>query len=157
MIDPPAHGSALRGKVLRYLAAHHVVTLATTEPWAAAVFYVNEGLRLYFLSSPRSRHARHLAADVRVAATIQEDQSDWRRIKGVQLEGAVHPLEQQQLARVRARYAAKFPVITGAAGSAAAIVAALARVDWYVLSPARLWFIDNEAGFGHRDELLPVP
>ncbi|APR05899.1 hypothetical protein [Thauera chlorobenzoica] len=37
---------------LTYLQRHHVMTLATHGaggPWAAAVFYVNDGADLYFL------------------------------------------------------------------------------------------------------------
>jgi hypothetical protein len=36
-----------------------------------------------------------------------------------------------------------------------AIVEALARVRCYQLVPQRVYFIDNSAGFGHRDELDP--
>ena len=54
-------------------------------PWAAAVFYANTGFALYFLSSPTSRHGRNIGGNAKAAATIQEDYSDWREIKGIQL------------------------------------------------------------------------
>lgn len=79
-----------------YLAGHNVMTLATHGPmglWAAAVFYVNDGWQLYFLSAGHTRHATNLAASPRVAATIQEDYADWEAIKGIQLEGTVRLLE----------------------------------------------------------------
>jgi hypothetical protein len=31
--------------------------------------------------------------------------------------------------------------------------AALAKVNWYVLRPEKLFFIDNSLGLGHRDEI----
>lgn len=148
---------ALRSEVLAYLAAHNVVTLATAGPdgpWAAAVFYVNEGLRLYFLSSPRSRHARDLALDPHAAGTIQEDYRDWPEIKGIQLEGRVAEVTGAELERVRALYAAKFPVVADAAGAPPALAAALAEVSWYALTPEALHLVDNSAGFGRRKRLL---
>ena len=27
------------------------------------------------------------------------------------------------------------------------------KVRWYQLAPVRLYFVDNAAGFGHRDEI----
>ena len=133
------------------------MTLAThgpAGPWAAAVFYVNEGLRLYFLSSPLSRHGRDLSADPRVAATIQEDYRDWPEIKGVQLEGRVAPVAEPELGRIRSLYAAKFPVVANVSEAPPELAAALASVRWYVLTPEALHFVDNSAGFGRRKRLL---
>jgi uncharacterized protein YhbP (UPF0306 family) len=147
----------LRTRVLEYLGGHQVMTLATAGPagpWAAAVFYVHDGLRLYFLSSPTSRHGQNLAADPRAAAAIQEDYRDWPAIKGVQLEGRVAPVGDRELSGVRALYGAKFPVVGKIAEAPPAIVAALAKVRWYALTPEAVYFIDNSAGFGRRARLL---
>lgn len=148
---------ALGETVLAYLAAHNVMTLATAGaagPWAAAVFYVNDGLRLYFLSSPRSRHCQDLAAGPRAAAAIHEDYRDWPAIRGVQLEGRVAPVADAELERVRALYAAKFPVVANIGEAPPAVAAAFANVRWYALTPEALHFIDNSAGFGQRKRLL---
>jgi uncharacterized protein YhbP (UPF0306 family) len=145
----------VRRQVDEYLERHNVMTLATFGPggpWAAAVFYVYDGLRLHFLSAPGSRHCEHLAADPRAAATIHEDYRDWQEIKGIQLEGTVAELQPGELSRVRALYGAKFPVVGSAAP--AAIVAALAKVRWYALTPGALYFVDNSAGFGHRTRVI---
>jgi uncharacterized protein YhbP (UPF0306 family) len=147
----------LRRKVLAYLAGHNVLTLSTigpAGPWAAAVFYVNDGLSLYFLSSPRSRHAQDLDADPRVAGAVHEDYRDWPEIKGVQLEGRVAPVPEADVERVRALYAAKFPVVANIGEAPPAVAAAFAGVRWYALTPAALHFIDNAAGFGQRQRLL---
>jgi uncharacterized protein YhbP (UPF0306 family) len=148
---------ALRRKILAYLAGHGVLTLSTNGPagpWAAAVFYVNDGLRLYFLSSPRSRHAQDLAADPRAAGAVHEDYRDWPEIKGVQLEGRVAPVPEGEIERVRALYGAKFPVVANASKAPPEIAAALAGVRWYELTPEALYFIDNSGGFGKRQRLL---
>lgn len=146
----------LRGEVLAYLARHHVITLATSDghsAWAAAVFYANDGLDLYFLSSPGSRHGQHIAINPHVAGTIHEDYHDWREIKGIQLEGEVSVLSGDEEKHARAVYGAKFPVVGQIAKAPAAIVKALAKVSWYRLRPQRLFYIDNSKGFGKREEL----
>ncbi len=142
-----------RERALAYLQAHNVLTLATTGPegpWASAVFYANEGFTLYFLSSPKSRHARNIAARSSVAGAVQEDYGDWPEIKGIQLEGVATPLEGEPRDQARALYARRHPSV---AEPTAELAAALARVAWYRLTPGRLYFIDNALGFGHRDEV----
>jgi uncharacterized protein YhbP (UPF0306 family) len=147
-----------RARARAYLEAHHVVTLATVGPdgpWAAAVFYAlhRQGFALTFLSSASTRHARNLASQPRVAASIQDDTADWRAVKGVQLEGAVRLLGGEEAARARALFGERFPVVGKLDGAPAAIVEALARVHWYELVPSRLLLIDNAAGFGNRVEV----
>ena len=135
------------------------MTLATSGPeglWAAAVFYASEDFRLFFLSAASTRHARNLAAQPDVAATIQEDRADWRAIKGVQLEGTARALEGREHEAVRQRYEAKFPSV--GSGADEPISRALLEVDWYELRPSRLYLIDNSLGLGHRDEVsLQLP
>jgi uncharacterized protein YhbP (UPF0306 family) len=147
---------ALRRRVLDHLAECHVMTLATCGgdgPWAAAVFYVADGFTLHFLSSPKSRHCRNLAHDPRVAATIQLDYRDWPQIRGVQLEGAAVEVADDALARVKRLYADRFEVMRRLAQAPAALAEALAKVRWYSVVPERLYFVDNSAGFGRRDEV----
>lgn len=138
---------------LAYLAAHHVLTLATTGPegvWAAAVFYVNDQFDLYFLSARHTRHGQNLAQNGNAAATIQEDYHDWPSIQGVQLEGEVTQLSgEAQEAAIRL-YQTKYPFVSL---ENPAIGPALAKVNWYRLRPRRLYFIDNRLGLGHRDEI----
>lgn len=139
-----------------YLRDHQVATLAThngEDLWAAAVFYVNAGYTLYFLSSPTSRHCLHLAKNPRVALTVQEDYADWLEIKGIQIEGVVSELSGEEERLARRLYGQKFPIVGKLAQAPAAIVKALAKVRWYKVVPQRLYFIDNAVGLGHRDEV----
>lgn len=145
---------AARRDALAYLESHNVATLATTGPdgvWAAAVFYASEGFTLYFLSAPSTRHARNLAAEPRLAATIQEDYRDWSEIKGIQLEGRARPLDGAERELAVARFAAKFPVTGPQAPEP--IRQALGKVAFFALEPVRLHFIDNSKGLGNRDEV----
>ena len=156
---PSAEGlslKALQARVQQVLREHHVLTLATHDGesvWAAALFYAHEGLDLYLLSKPGSRHARSLEREPRAAVTIQRDYDDWPRIVGIQAEGRVAALDGDDRAHARAVYAAKFPFVGRLGGAPAAIAEALNQVHWYRFRPERLYLIDNSLGFGHRDEL----
>ena len=153
--------TSLNERVQGYLRDHQVATLAThggEDLWAAAVFYVNAGYTLYFLSSPSSRHCLNLVENPRVAVTIQEDYADWLEIKGIQIEGLVSELSGAEEGLARRLYGQKFPIVGKLAQAPAAIVKALAKVRWYKVVPQRLYFIDNAIGLGHRDEVdLNVP
>lgn len=142
-----------RALALAYLADHQVMTLATTGPegvWAAAVFYVNDGFDLMFLSAGHTRHAQNLTAVPHIAATIQEDYRDWQKIQGIQLEGEVRLLTNVSRETAVSRYLQKYPFLTQADEK---MQLALTRVNWYLLKPERLYFIDNSLGLGHRDEI----
>ena len=143
-----------RERALAYLQEHQVLTLATGGPdgvWAAAVFYVNDGFDLYFLSAGHTRHASHIAENPRVAGTIQEDYAGWQEIRGIQLEGTVSLLAGMKRKRAITLYWKKYPFLADAGEG---IKAALAGVNWYWLVPEHVYFIDNSRGFGHRDQVL---
>jgi uncharacterized protein YhbP (UPF0306 family) len=147
---------AQRSKALSYLETHNVMTLATSGPdgaWAAAVFYANRDFTLYFISSPRSRHARDIAREPRVAAAIHEDYRDWPAIQGIQLSGSVERLEGAARDAALACYREKFRFLDGTDEALAPVLAALGEAGCYRLSPSELYFIDNSAGFGQRSPI----
>jgi uncharacterized protein len=149
----------LKQQILDYLETHNTMTLATCSgdvPWAATVFYASNDLQLYFFSVPDSRHCQNLAANPRVAVTIQEDYRDWRKIKGIQLEGTVTAVDGLvEKAKAMAVYAGKYPEIIKLFTNPASglFYQAFLKVKFYCIIPERLFFIDNEQGFGKRQEL----
>lgn len=148
----------MREKALGYLAAHNVMTLSTfgpEGPWSAAVFYASRELTLYFVSSPKSRHALDLAKDPRVAAAIHEDYRDWRAIQGIQLAGTVQRLEGAEREAAFACYREKFAFLNNPIPALAPVLAALGKAACYRLTPSELHFIDNATGFGKRTQVLP--
>jgi len=148
----------LKQTVLAYLRDHNTLTLATTGPdgpWAAAVFYVNDGFDLYFLSEPDTRHSRNVAANPQVSATIHEDYTNWRLIQGIQLEGRCEMIGAPAKGlRAMRLYIEKYPFIDSLA-AAPELARALAKTRFYRIRPTRLYFIDNTQGFSHREEVDP--
>ncbi|HTN69777.1 MAG TPA: pyridoxamine 5'-phosphate oxidase family protein [Methylomirabilota bacterium] len=155
-----AKSDQLQQQVLDYLKSHNTMTLATCGgeyPWAATVFYASEALRLYFFSAPDSRHCQNLATNSRVAVTIQEDYHDWRKIKGIQLEGTVALVDSLiEKAKAMAVYARKYPEVIKLFMNPASGVfyKAFLKVKFYCVTPEKLFYIDNEQGFGKRQELV---
>lgn len=76
----------------------------------APLFYLpEEGMRLFWLSSPKSRHSRAIAVDPQVALSIHGQTWRWDEIRGAQFEGTVgivdDPAERDRLlARYRERF-----------------------------------------------------
>ncbi len=155
----------LRREVLAYLRSHHTMMVATVEgeqPWAAGVFFVHSSnLSLYFLSEAGTRHSRELEGNPRVAVTIHEDYDDWRKIKGIQLQGkAQRVVSRRERARALSLYLAKFPFVKDFIPSPLALLSSLVisgkamSVEVYRVTPERLFYLDNAKGFSHREELL---
>src|SRR4026207_1160056 len=150
----------LKQQILEYLRSHNTMTLATTHgdlPWAATVFFANEDFHLYFFSAPESRHCQNLAANPRVGVTIQEDYQDWRKIKGIQIEGRVKLVDGViDKAKAMAIYARKYPGIIKLFTDPASGIfhKAFLKVKFYCVETDRIFFIDNEQGFGKRQELV---
>jgi uncharacterized protein YhbP (UPF0306 family) len=150
----------LKRQILSYLESHNTMTLATCaegSPWAATVFYASEDLRPYFFSAPDSRHCQNLAANPRVAVTIQEDYHDWRKIKGIQLEGTVTLVDSiGEKAKAMAVYARKYPeaIKLFSNPSSGLFYKAFLKVKFYCVLPEAVFFIDNEQGFGKRQQLI---
>ncbi len=153
----------LKQQIVDYLKSHNTMTLATCAgdvPWAATVFFASDDLRLYFFSAPESRHCQNLAANGRVAVTVQEDYQDWRKIKGIQLEGRVELVDGVVAkAKAMAVYAFKYPEVIKLFTDPTSGVfhKAFLKVKFYCVVPEKLFFIDNAQGFGRRQELVLEP
>jgi len=150
----------LEQQILDYLGSHNTMTLGTCRddsPWNATVFYASDHLQLYFFSAPDSRHCENLAANARVAVTIQEDYKDWREIKGIQLEGKVERIDSVRIkARAMTIYARKYPNVIKlfTDPNSGVFYKAFLKVKFYRVVPERVFYIDNTGGFGKRRELV---
>lgn len=144
-----------------YMATHNTISLASLGedgPHAATVFYVNQGWDIFYLSSPMSKHSQNLSRNPKVAATINEDYDNWLIIKGIQLHGVVEQVGslRDNIALARA-YIKKFPAVAdfflAPHKLGEHVMEKVSRVRFYKLIPHQIYFINNEIGFGHRDEL----
>lgn len=147
----------LADRIGAFLAAHHVMSLATSGPngpHAANLFYACDGLALVWVSEPDTRHSRDIEADSRVAATIAPDYSDFAVIRGVQIAGAARQIvAEDHRMRLLALLEARYSFLRQSAAGPAELRQAYARISVYRLEPARLVMIDNTKGFGHKETL----
>jgi uncharacterized protein YhbP (UPF0306 family) len=147
----------LVARIAAFLAEHHVLSLAThgrDGPHAANLFYAHDGLALFWVSDPDTRHSRELEADQRVAVTVAGDHTDFSDIKGVQLAGtAARIASAERRAWHLSQLAARYPFLQRLANAPPALQAAYARAAVYRFEPTRAVLIDNTKGFGHKETL----
>ncbi len=148
----------LRDRVVGYLRAHHIMTIATTAPGrntphAACVFYaMDESLRLIFLSKRVSVHGTHIGEAASVAATITEDYAGWEAIRGVQLWGEVELLHAAVKAAALALYLVRFPFVRGLIDQPG-LAEKMRNIGVYRITPYRAAFTDNTTGAFGREIL----
>jgi uncharacterized protein YhbP (UPF0306 family) len=155
--------AGLRAGITTLLAKQATVTLATTgadgRPWAATVFFAHDaGLTLYFVTDPRTRHGRDLAAGSLVAGAVQPDVHTWDDVLGIQLEGRAEVVEGEARAAALACYLAKFPDVQRLFDAPRndgerMIGERLRKTAFWALRPACIRLIDNARGFGWKGEL----
>jgi uncharacterized protein YhbP (UPF0306 family) len=143
---------------LELIDASRTMVLATADPapWSAPVYFLRRGGRLYFFSSPKSRHAVAADGGAACAASIFRDSDDWRDIEGLQMEGVVEPVAPGvEAADVFARYVARFPTVRGFFDGPFDLGRFLEtfRSRLYAFVPARVFYLNNRAGLGKRQEI----
>lgn len=142
-------------RVTSLLDKHWIVTLACHDEhgsWASAVFYVNDGLELYYLSSPASRHCTSLKFDSRLSGAIHENTIEWASIIGLQISGIAKALDATEVGAVRQLYERRFPFVRQTPDQKSELSEALRRAQFYRLSIDHAIIIDNSHGFGQRVE-----
>jgi uncharacterized protein YhbP (UPF0306 family) len=149
--------TSLSHRIESFLAAHHVLSLATfgsSGPHATSLFYACDGLAPVWVSETETQHSREIEADPRVAATVAQGCSDFAAIRGVQIAGVARRIVTAD-ARMRhlAQLATRFPFLEQMATASAELRQAYSRAAVYRLQPARIVLIDNSKGFGHKETL----
>ena len=122
------------------------MVIATNRPdgWpqATTAGYVNDGLTIYFLSSPQSQKAANLARDSRVSLTIDHDVSDPMAITGLSMAAQAQPVtDSTEIAKAMnllPEYAA-FPMPKPE------------EIAVYRVLPKVISVLDYSKGFGHSD------
>ena len=137
----------------KFLREQSTLALATVGadglPCVAPLFYVcaAEGLILYWLSSPESKHSVNLTREAHVAATVYPAVRDWQAIRGLQMEGMAEAVsDEAKRQRVLALYRAKFKLPEQ-------FDAEIERSMLYEFRPLWLRWLDNGEKFGHKAEI----
>jgi len=77
--------------------------------------------------------------------TIDEDEADWMKLNGLQIEGIAEVLKEEQVPVVFEIYTEKFPIIKEFP----------TNQDYCLIkiTPKKMWVLDYKSGLGHRDYL----
>ena len=127
------------------------LTLATAspdgQPHAAPVYFAAvDGQQLYFFSAQSSRHAQDTAASAAAAAAIYPECFGWGEIRGLQMQGEVHPVAPgAQWEHAWDAYQAKFPFVSE-------LRQVVERSTLYSFTPHWIRLVDNRRGFGFSQE-----
>ncbi len=115
-------------------------------PRATPVFFAaDSSLRLVFLSDPKSVHSLNLTRLPEASAAVYPEEADWRRLRGLQMQGRAEALAGAQADDARHIYAQRFPFVTQ-------LAEALAASQIYAFRPSWVRLIDNRRGFGFQQE-----
>lgn len=140
---------ALKSRISDYLKNHLYANLATIntadpkQPHVSTVAYVNDGLNLYFITSNKTNKFVNIGKNDRVALTVDEDEPDWMKITGLQIEGKASQAKEEDIGPIFEIYAEKFPV--------AKSIPVSSDYGFIRITPVKIWLLDYSKGFGHRD------
>ena len=92
--------SVIRQNVFDLASIIRVLTLATSmeqEIWTAPVYYVFSNKQFYFFPNPDSRHIKDAynsaVSKNLIAASVFSDDTDYKKIKGLQMQGKIVRVE----------------------------------------------------------------
>jgi len=139
-------------QILDIMDQHRVMTMATLRsdgwPQATTVGYAHEGLTLYFLCGPDSQKAGNLARDSRVSITIDHDEPQVLRIKGLSMAGRAERIgDAREAQRVMDLLIARYP----AQDAAPVNLPPASAVAIFKVTPVVISVLDYSKGFGHTD------
>lgn len=140
-----------RAAIEDYISRHRYLRLATVSaggnPVAHTVGYVSEGATVYFATFSQTRKVANIAANPRVAYTVDEDCDDWKEIRGVQMEGVAERMDDAgEIGKVAGLMEEKFPGF--------AEIEPGPEMLFFRIDPARGYFLDFSKGLNHREQAL---
>lgn len=93
----------LRTIISEYLTSHKLMTIATTEanrPWVANVYYLSDGLDVYFMSEHTTEHVQHIEINPAVAIAVNDASRSLQSPKiGLQASGVASRMTDEQTIR----------------------------------------------------------
>ncbi|PSH03420.1 MAG: hypothetical protein CXZ00_12325 [Acidobacteria bacterium] len=127
------------------------VTLATISgdgfAHAAPLYYVSDGLRIFWFSSAKSDHSIHLELNDRVSACVYRSSQGWKEIRGVQMRGVARLVTSKSARQeITSAYIERFKL-----GNMFRV--AISQSNLYEFSPSWIRYLDNSRYFGYKFEL----
>ena len=153
------NGKRVKGKldqIRALLRSQTTLVLATTGEDSLArstplFFIADDGLRLYWFSSPSRLHSRNCARNPEASIAISNHTRRWQQIQGVQMQGSVSLVTERSLRNaIASAYSARFQL-----GNLFAFT--IRRSSLYCFTPSWVRYLDNSRRFGYKFELaLPA-
>jgi uncharacterized protein len=125
---------------------HSVRDAEGTVHSAPLFYFVSENLDLFWVSSHDSRHSICLLSEPRTSVAVFRSAFEWKRITGVQMEGAAAAVDGPERSVLLTAYCARFHLGT-------VLSLAAARNTLYRFQPRWIRYIDNAKRFGYKFEL----
>ncbi len=135
-------------KVADYLSSHLYLNLATAgadgSPLAHTVAFVSEDATIYFITDKKTRKVKNIKSNPAVAFTVDEDYDNLSKIQGIQMTGRASLVTTASDAeKVMGMMVQKYPYMKELPENPDYVI--------FMVQPVEAQFIDNTAGFGHRD------
>ena len=149
---------ALSASTHELLSQANVLVLASSRdnrPWSASVYFAHRGARLYFFSSPDSRHIQEFRLHPEAAGVVSADNPEWRQIQGLQMQGRVETVRSpgEKFTALKT-YLRKFRFVDRFIREQAAVAGLspgkLLSRYLYVFIAEEAYHLDNRQGFGRR-------
>lgn len=143
-------------QILDLIESQTTMVLSTVDPdgrpHSTPLFFVSDkSMNLFWFSSPRCAHSKHCAQRPIISASIFHPTRDWRKIRGVQMQGLASEVQDAGLQEeMRDFHTSRFRL-----GPIPKL--ALRKSVLYCLSPTWIRFIDNTRRFGYKFELTFEP
>ena len=130
-------------RIIDFIKAHHLLTLATTKdniPYCANCFYVfdEKNNSLIFSSDNKTKHAQDFIANPNVAGSIALETKEVSKIQGVQLLGTILELKEEELKITKKQYLKAFPY------------ARLMKLHLWAMQLTFIKMTHNQLGFGKK-------
>ena len=133
--------------ILNLLARRNIMTLATIRPdgfpQATTVYYVNEGLTLYFATDPASQKAGNINLNNKVSVAIAGETENANKLKAISLSGTARKIVDAE--RLHALQILLFRAVPGAKRFAPMEANQLAI---YSVTPTAISLVDYAFGYG---------
>jgi uncharacterized protein YhbP (UPF0306 family) len=152
--------SLIRQEAIDLALKMRVLTLATSfeqESWIAPVYYVFSNTNFYFFSNPDSRHIKDAftseISSNQIAASVFTDDTNFKNIKGLQMQGKIARVNNKKDAFLRAKeYIKKFKIQYNRE-DILEFFHNKYKSKFYKFIPETVFFMDNSQKIGTRTKI----